>query len=381
MRRGARDSVFVMRARMFGSILVIGALAIAGTARAQPAPEPVPPPTPTAEPSPSPPAASPPVATAPPDDPAWRAYDDAFARAASGDRDVAKSKLLELATRWPQHPAGVRAGSLARYYERDDSLVPSTRASNIARGELVFWSTVGGVFTGANICVIANCQTDREYAAVYTLSVGGSLALAVAASRNGVAQGEAQLYNSAQTWGTWNALAINDDFAQSTNQALIALAGQGVGLLAGIGLWQAWHPTQGDVALTNSALLWSTVLTLWAHIAFKEDPSLRTVVAIGDLGIVAGALISREVKMSRGRTLLIDVGGILGILAGGLVAAGVKDEQTTGIALFVGTAAGLAIATVATDDWDAPEGLHVTPTRITDVSGRHAWGVSATVGF
>src|SRR6185436_15427765 len=91
--------------------------------------------------------------------------------------------------------------------------------SRVARGELVFWSTVGGVFTAANICVISGCNSQRETAAVYTLAVGGSLALSLVASRNGVAQGEAQLYNSAQTWGSWNGLAINDGFARDSRQA------------------------------------------------------------------------------------------------------------------------------------------------------------------
>jgi hypothetical protein len=359
-----------------------------GIARAQ-APDPQPPePNPVTTPETVPvPAPAPLVEPAPVADPVWSAYDDAFSRAARGDRTLASSRLAELAARWPQHPAGIRAGALSRSFERsrgterDESMVATDRANRTARGELVFWSTVGGVFTGANICIIANCQSDREYATVYSLSVGGSLALAVAASRNGVAQGEAQLYNSAQTWAAWNALAINDGFADSTDAAVISLGAQAVGIGAGIGLWKSWKPTQGDVALTNSFLLWSTVLTLWGHVAFDTEPSLRTVVAIGDVGLLAGALVSTQVKMSRGRTLLIDVGGILGILGGGLVAAGAKDEAIVGTSLFVATAAGLAIAAAATRDWDLPENLKIAPARFTGTNNSHAWGVSAMVGF
>jgi hypothetical protein len=251
--------------------------------------------------------------------------------------------------------------------------------SRVARGELVFWSTVGGVFTAANACVIFTCKSARENAAVYTIGVGGSLALAVVASRDGIAQGAAQLYNSAQTWGSWNGLAINNGFAQDRGEAEVALGAQGVGLLAGIALWKTWHPTEGDVALTNSFLLWSTVLTLWGHLAADHEPTLGRVVVAGDIGIVLGALTSTQVKMSRGRTLLIDVGGVLGVLGGGLVAVGTHSDTGAGVALLAGTAAGLGLAAAATRDWDAP--VTITPARITGASGARAWGVSASFGF
>jgi hypothetical protein len=185
------------------------------------------------------PAASP--ALLPDPDPAWHAYDDAFSRAAAGDRADANTRLTDVSKRWPLHPAAARATSLVRASE-PRPLDPDA-PSKVARGELVFWSTIGGVFTAANVCVIIGCKSAREAASVYTIGVGGSLALALAASHSGVAQGEAQLYNSAQTWGSWNGFAINNGFAHDGDQAAIALGSQGAGLLAGIGLWKTWHPT------------------------------------------------------------------------------------------------------------------------------------------
>lgn len=364
-----------MRAILIG---VAGVCTVAGPSWGQPAPANPPAPAPSTT---APTAAAPPGSTAPQPadpDPAWNVYDDAFSRAAAGDRGGASARLTELANQWPLHPAAARATQLVRGSE-PRSLDPDA-PDKVARGELVLWSTVGGVFTAANVCVIEGCNSQRTTAAVYTLSVGGSLALALAASRHGVAQGEAQLYNSAQTWGSWNGLAINNGFAHDGGEAAIALGAQGAGLLAGIGLWRTWHPTQGDVALTNSFLLWSTVLTLWGHVIADTEPKLSTVVIAGDLGIVLGALTSTRVKMSRGRTLLIDVGGVLGILGGGLVAVGTRDTSAAGFSLFIGTAAGLGIAAAATKNWDGPP-VTITPTRITGASGARAWGVSAAVGF
>jgi hypothetical protein len=355
-----------VRTIFVGLVGIAGVCAISGTSWGQPA-------APAADPAATP-AALPQEA-----DPAWNAYDDAFAHAAAGDREGANTRLTDLAKQWPLHPAAVRASSLvqAQAPRPQDPDAPS----KIARGELVFWSTVGGVFTAANVCVIAGCGSDREAAAVYTITVGGSLAAALAASHHGVAQGEAQLYNSAQTWGSWNALAINNDFAHDTGQAAVALGAQGAGLLAGIGLWKTWHPTQGDVALTNSFLLWSSVLTVWGHIAAGSTLSLRRVVLAGDAGLVLGALTSTRVKMSRGRTLLIDVGGMLGILGGGLIAVlGTDTDRGVGVSLLAGTAAGLGVAVAVTHDWDAPP-VTITPTRITSASGASVWGVSAALGF
>lgn len=356
------------------AIAVVGVCASTGASRGEPAAVPprVPPAAAPAATEPAPP---------PEADPAWRAYDDAFAQAAAGDRSGASARLRRLAAEHPLHPAAARASSLVR--EAEPRPAGPDAPDRIARGELVFWTTVGGLYTSANVCVIAGCNTPRATAAIYTLGVGGSLGLALAASYHGVAQGEAQLYNSAQTWGIWNGLAINNGFAHTGGEAAVAISAQAGGLLAGIGLWQTWHPTQGDVALANSFLLWSTVLSLWADLAADHEPTLRETVVLGDAGLLLGGLISTRVKMSRGRTLLLDVGGVLGVLGGGLVAVGTHGDQEAGIALLVGTAAGLGLAAAATRDWDAPP-VAIAPARLSvpgAAPGTRVWGVSATLGF
>ena len=350
---------------------------LAGSALAQPAPDqplpPAPAPEPVIEPAPPPPPVT---------DPAWDAYDDAFARAAKGDKDGAKARLAEIAARWPAHPATTRATALAARLAEPPA---SSHGDRVARGELVFWSTVGGVFAAVNLCEIAQCSTDREYAAVYSGTIAGSLALSLAASRHGVEQGEAQLYNSAQTWGSWNALGINDGFAENGDEAAVALVGQGVGVLAGIGLWQTWRPTTGDVALTNTFFLWGTVLSLWGHAAAEADPTFRRTVIFGDVAIAAGALVSTQVKMSRGRTLLIDVGGVIGTLFGGLITIGSDpdSEQAVGVTMTVATAGGLGLAALFTKDWDAPKAppVALAPMRFVQPGGQGVWGVNASFGF
>lgn len=314
-----------------------------------------------------------------PTDPAWSEYDEAFDKAAQGRTTDASVQLGALSSKYPGHPAALRAGDLVR------SLEPKPRDPNapskLARGELIFWSTLSGASLGANICVMADCESERVAAAVFMGTVGGSLAASLLLTRNGVQSGEAQLYNSAQTWGAWNALAINDGFAETRGEAGTSIAMQAGGLAAGIGLWQTWRPTEGDVALTNTFWVWSSLLTVWGHLAVdaEDSLSLRRVVIAGDLGIIAGALASTQLKMSRGRTFLIDVGGVLGTLGGALVAVGTDSEQGAGVGLLLGTGAGLAAGYALTQDWDAPK-LPVAPAPIMGPQSVGA-GLSSSFSF
>jgi hypothetical protein len=358
--------------------LVVAAAVLGGAAaRAQPAPGPGPDEATVPD-----DVELPEVITTPPGferDRAWSMYDSAFRDAAAGDPSLARERLERIAARWPAHPARSRADALL---ERNG---PRRRdpggASNVARGELVFWSTLGGVSLAAHLCVALDCSSDREHAAAYTFSVGGALAGSLLASRRGIRQGEAQLYNSAQTWAAWNALLVNDGFADTAEQAGVAIAMQLGGLAAGIGLWQVWRPTQGDVALTNTFLLWGTVMTLWGHVIADKEPDLQTVIIAGDVALLAGALVSREIKMSRGRTLLIDVGGILGTLAGALIGVGTEEESSLGIALLLGTGAGLGIAAAGTMSWDKAPPVKVAPAIIPGPSRSAGYGFSAGFSF
>jgi len=374
-----------LRARATTIATLLAVLAAATPVRAdQPAgapPAEAPPaeaPPPEAPPAEAPSAAAPSAAV----DPAWGTYDRAFAELGKGDRVEARADLLELTTRWPGHPAaGQAALRLAQIDAR--AAVRRTRgtsANRVARGEVVFWSTAGSVLIARDLC-IDNCSSDRESAAVYSLAVGAALGVSLLATRHGVEPAEAQLYNASQTWGSWNALAINDGFADNEQEAAISIGAQFGGLAAGLGLWRVWRPSPGEVALANSGLLWGAVLSLYGHLLADDEPSMTTVVALGDVGLITGALIAHQVPMSRGRTLLIDLGGVLGTLAGGLISFSADDAQTAGGILFTTTAAGLVIAGIATRGWDvkAPGSMRVVPARVGTPGAGASWG--AAVAF
>jgi hypothetical protein len=327
-------------------------------------------------------AAGGPGADPPAVDDGWARYDRAFVLLASGQRDEARSLLAALRAELPGHPAAARAGVQLGQLDRpvEPAVEPAAPgASQEARAELILWMTVSGVLLGRDACV-DQCESSRGWVLSLTAGGAGALGLTVAATRRGVRSGQAQLYNSSVSWGSWNALGLNDGFADDAGEARVAILAQAAGLGVGLGLWKVWRPTAGDVALTNTVAAWATVLTLFGHLWADVEPTLREIVAVGDLGLLAGALLSTQVKMSRGRTFLIDVGGILGTLGGGFLGAMSSDENVAGAAMLVSAAAGLGIATLATRRWDDDDDgppVRVAPTRL-DAGG---WGGAVAIEF
>ena len=301
-------------------------------------------------------------------DDAWDQYDAAFVQIALGhDRGI--RQLDALVDQYPAHPASLRArGLLGR-----DAAMHDRR---IARAELVLGQTLGGLATGAIVCSAVNCTDQRTTASVFAATVAGQFAITYAASED-VEEGEAHLYNSAGIWGLWNGAALTDRTASSTVHALMLIGSEGAGLAAAYGLWHTWRPSEGDVALTNSALLWSTVLYLWVDVARNQSPVLHDVVIAGDVGLVLGGLTSTRWHLSRGRTLLLDTGGLLGILGGGLAAAiSNGGDVAIGASLFAGTAVGLASAAYLSRDWDHPATVAPTP-----IAGPASQGVGVSAMF
>jgi hypothetical protein len=324
------------------------------------------------------------TSTADTSDPAWIQYDNALRALSAEQRSDSLVRLRTIVTQYPDHPAAVRARTLIEELTAEANTREARGSSNrVARGELVFWSTASSLFLTSNICEVAGCESNREYAIASTLTVGSVLGATVYLSR-WIRPGQAQLYNSAQTWAAWNSLAINDGFADTRGEAGTAIALQAAGVGAAAGLWETWRPSSGDVALTNTFYIWGTLIGVWTQLALygeedEYDNFLRNTVLIGDAAIVAGAALSTQVEVSRGRTLLIDTGGLLGTLLGGLIALAGDSSKTVGGAFAVGTGAGLAVAAYATEGWDTP--ITPVPVAPTVVRGPDSVGVGLGTTF
>jgi len=96
-----------------------------------------------------------------PRDPAWALYDRAFEDLGRGETHDARAKLQQLVVLYPKHPASAVAA--VRLSELDGALqaravAAAAAPSQLARGELVFWTTAGGAYIATNLC-IDRCYT------------------------------------------------------------------------------------------------------------------------------------------------------------------------------------------------------------------------------
>ena len=294
-------------------------------------------------------------------DPA-RLYREAFSALAAGDRTRAGQLLTELVTRWQGDPLAARAQVVL------DRLAVAPRPSGRARGEFILFQTMHGVGVGIEMCVILECDGGRAWAAALVVGGGAAFGISLLATHRGIDPGHAVLLDTAVLWGFANAGGLAATVGDWNDREVAAafLVGQGLGLAAGELAWHLVRPTPGEVATASSFGFWTGVVALYVNLLVDlDEPSWPTVWIASDLGLVGGAIVGRAFQISRGRSLLIDVGGIIGSLAGGGIGALTGDEDA-GIALALGgTVLGLGIATFATRNWDVkapPLTPMVTPT-------------------
>jgi hypothetical protein len=378
-----------VRAGLVWLTVVIHAVALRALASAQepPAVEP---------PAVEPPAVEPPaVEPAPPDDGtveaqpddrAWQLYHQAFSQLASGDLEGARATLSTLRRDFPDHPATARATEVRRVLDVTEGMPPPRprrdpeAPSQLARAELALVQTLAGVYVGVDICLIADCDSAGSYIGLVVLGASVPLGVVIATTKGGIRPGTRAALNAGSLWGIWNgamAVAIREEgdggdgiSAQSVGAVLLASHALGLGLGALIA--STLRPTQGQVALADTVGIWAGVLSLYAHEAFAPDSDnlLETLLAASDAGLVVGALLARFFPMSRGRTLLIDAGGLVGLFFGMgtavLIGGDDLDEQVLFGSGFAGATVGLAAGTWLTRSWDAPS----VPARVTIVPVR-----------
>lgn len=316
-------------------------------------------------------------------DPAgWDLLSRAVEQLARGKRSSARKLLEQLVDEYPDHPA-TDVSSEALAVLRDKAATEGRQVgqdedpSALARAELAFFQTAHGITLGAELCAMVEC--DSEQAVVAALGVGGALGLTLSLvpTQGGITQGHALLLNSGTAWGFGNGLmaGLALDIDGSEYAGLLAgsqLAGLGVGAL----VWDLAEPNAGEVSMANSGGLWAGFLTFLIHTANEFDAEESTVawsvLFAADLGIVGGAALSQKYPMSRGRTFVIDSGGILGFLIGIgtyiFIEPDVQSATAFSVMGMMGTVTGLGTAAYLTRDWDVESS--------TDFSAN--WGVSPT---
>jgi hypothetical protein len=276
--------------------------------------------------------------------------------------------------------------------------------------------------------------TDDEDAALLPVMLGttavGLGASWLLVSGRKIAEGDASVIMSATTWaGVFAGAVANmiDDPTQCVDclsghedvgrgSYYVAMtAGASAGLVGGILFARRYHPSAGDVALTNSFMAYGVGLGLFAGVilqpsqgrAYTFNSTLGAAIGLG-----VGVYLARRTEVSRTRALLMDVAALAGAFAGYYVIGGLidqddgshTDEQIAGAAGAIGMAAGAFLAWTFTrgktgkridklvDRDPAPPALitrgsdgewrwgAVAPSAYGTVDGRSALGVSIVSG-
>lgn len=239
--------------------------------------------------------------------------------------------------------------------------------TNLARAELAVGQTLHGIVLGFQVCAAIDCGDQPRLVAAFP-AVGGGAGLGLsllATGDSGVTSGQASALNSGAIWGGWigaTSSAIGD--VDSDVVPGVMAAGQVTGMAAGYGLSEWLRPTGGDVTMVNHAGIWSGLYYMMITEGIAQIDQDFRVGAAGTLtasvaGGVGGAVLASQYPASSSRVRIVSAGGLLGGLSGLAVpflAVGENLEARAGITgITLGSAAGLAIATIATSNWDDDE--------------------------
>lgn len=219
------------------------------------------------------------------------------------------------------------------------------------------------------------------------LGAGLGASLLISGQRE-ISSAEAMQLRSIQALSTLNAagwaVALTRDQLDTQSFAGMQLLGLGLGTGLGALSLKPLSLTEGQVAFVTSLGVWAPLFALAGNEGFTPDvlsyDQERFILPVAaDIGVAAGFLLVHDgrIKLSRGRMMLINLGGGLGMaLAGALmIAADTMDGQIEFQGLVLGGLGGLVAGVLATRHWDAtynPEVLARSerPTVLTVEDGR-----------
>lgn len=286
--------------------------------------------------------------------------------------DLTTQLLADLIQNYSESPEALQAKEFRPGIER---ILKSKKAliwkgsllDQTGRTDLLIFSGYYGIWLGIATPIFLEASSAEAYGA--GLLLGGPLALTYThyVTKNAsISKGKAAIISLGGHLGTWQGIGwagVSD--AEGEN-----IVGMGeLGGLAGIAiatlLANKIDFSEGHATLTSSGLQWGAWYGLvWAGISGDEGKDLLSDMLIGsDLFVLGTGFAAKDVKMSRARVRLINLGGALGIVFGFGINLLVKPEETSTVMAIagLGSVGGLALGTTLTKDYDKGKELTFAP--------------------
>ena len=346
--------------------LVLGLVAGATAAIAQPSSTQPGAGAPAIAPPPPPPDPAPPPA----EDPAAATYREGYAALIAGDFTTAKAKLGTAAETATDPELRGAARELARLADelatRQARLVFGASAALDEDGEdpadgrtsFVVWTTIASIYAGVVLIDLTDTDDVRGGAALILGSTAAGFLGSFFGSRHrSVTGGMAEGYSNGMLIGTANGLLLAEPLGADTSEQfqVSVIGGMALGAGAGMLYADAVRPTRGQMSFVGTLATLGVATSGLGLILTNPDISVDTVLytmtAGLDVGTAAGVVLGRDLTWSSGRARLVWLGALLGGVAsfgGSLLIAGegIGDDlgrATAGITL-AGVWGGFALA-------------------------------------
>jgi hypothetical protein len=253
-----------------------------------------------------------------------------------------------------RYPNSAAAQEVKR--RRSTATLPVTHMDRGGRAELIVFGTLYGLWLG----VAVPASLGSEEPAIYGLGLlaggpGGFIAARNYAEKSLRGEGHARAITFGGAWGTWQAFGWREvldlgekpytycaEYSPITNECLreaeagteidekvvfrYMLLGGLTGIVAGDLIGKKNRITPGDATTTSLGALWGSWYGFASGVMLGSldddgvddgDEQLAWILAGGDAGLVASALMARKWDWTREQARLISIAGVAG-LAGGL---------------------------------------------------------------
>jgi hypothetical protein len=261
------------------------------------------------------------------------------------------------------------------------------RVDHDGRGTMVISSTLYGIWVGIATDVLFTINDQRGVIVPPLIGMGVGLGLSlVLTGDHPLTNGQAWTIVTGLEYGSVNGALWAGAFDFSATDVVgttlaTGLAAGAIGLLVA----QKMSPSQGNVEVVRSGLLWGTAFGLLTMLTVATDGSsqsyLRGAGVSMDLGLLGGLALAASFDVSRNRDLIIDAGFLGGGFAGfgltWLVEGASSDGRGYAAGALGGMVAGAVTAIYLTrhmDDPDEETGPTVAALLGRDARGRWSWG-------